>query len=79
MRGKKAKELRRAPGVLSPNRVVARIQIVALADGQVGIKNLPDDERFAREIMVRAAKRMAAHFEAKAKRILTETKNEKNA
>ena len=71
MRGKKVKEMRQSnPAKLNPNRVVARIQILAYADGRLGISGMPADERITRDMMTAAAKRMNEFFEARTKAML---------
>ena len=64
MRGKKVKKLRQShPETPNLNRVVARIQIVAYADGRLGISGMPVDEGITRNMMGLAVKRMNEFFE----------------
>ena len=68
MRGKKVKEMRQSnPAAPNPNRVLARIQIVAYVDGRIGISGMPVDEGITRAMMTTAAKRMNEFFEARTK------------
>jgi len=55
------------PAKPNPNAVVSRIDIVAYADGRLGISGMLVDERTTRKMMTAAAKRMNEFFEARIK------------